>query len=172
MDNLAQERAAGCEVYQFNLSDHKPVGVCVGQRVLKCFVRSESFARNQMHSFQHIRFHCFQVLTRDVAVAAVLLGALTIHGFEPGPVFFTTNLDLIYALFAGVIIAQIALLIVGLSLTGVFARLIRIDPRVMIPAILFSGVSGSSLKRCVSRCLPCFWAWSSEPCPNKISDVL
>ncbi|MBU2868100.1 tripartite tricarboxylate transporter permease [Pacificibacter marinus] len=77
------------------------------------------------------------------AVTAVLLGALTIHGFEPGPVFFTTNLDLIYALFAGVIIAQIALLIVGLSLTGLFAKLIRIDQRVMIPVIMFLCMIGS-----------------------------
>lgn len=77
------------------------------------------------------------------AVTAVLLGALTIHGFEPGPVFFTTNLDLIYALFAGVILAQVALLIVGLSLTGVFARLIRIDQRIMIPVILFLCMIGS-----------------------------
>jgi putative tricarboxylic transport membrane protein len=77
------------------------------------------------------------------AVTAVLLGALTIHGFEPGPIFFTTNLDLIYALFAGVILAQIALLIVGLSLIGVFARLIRIDQRVMIPVILFLCMIGS-----------------------------
>jgi len=77
------------------------------------------------------------------AVTAVLLGALTIHGFEPGPVFFTSNLDLIYAIFAGVILAQLALLMIGLSLTGVFARLIRIDQRVMIPAILFLCMMGS-----------------------------
>ncbi|WP_417243799.1 tripartite tricarboxylate transporter permease [Celeribacter sp.] len=77
------------------------------------------------------------------AVTAVLLGALTIHGFEPGPVFFTTNLDLIYALFAGVILAQFALLIVGLSLTGLFARLIQIDQRIMMPVILFLCMIGS-----------------------------
>lgn len=77
------------------------------------------------------------------AVTAVLLGALTIHGFEPGPVFFTSNLDLIYALFAGVILAQFALLIVGLSLAPVFAKIIRLDQRIMIPAILFLCMMGS-----------------------------
>jgi len=77
------------------------------------------------------------------AVTAVLLGALTIHGFEPGPVFFTSNLDLIYALFAGVILAQVVLLVVGLSLTGLFARLIQIDQRIMIPVILFLCMIGS-----------------------------
>ncbi|MEM1076328.1 MAG: tripartite tricarboxylate transporter permease, partial [Pseudomonadota bacterium] len=48
------------------------------------------------------------------AVTAVLLGALTIHGFEPGPVFFAANLDLVNSIFAGVILTQAMLLIVGL----------------------------------------------------------
>lgn len=77
------------------------------------------------------------------AVTAVLLGALTIHGFEPGPVFFANNLDLINALFAGVIVTQLVLLILGLSLAGVFARLIRIDQRIMVPAILFLCMMGA-----------------------------
>lgn len=77
------------------------------------------------------------------AVTAVLLGALTIHGFEPGPVFFIDNLDLIYALFAGVILTQVVLLVVGLSLSGFIARLIRIDQRIMVPTIFFLCMMGS-----------------------------
>lgn len=75
------------------------------------------------------------------AVTAVLLGALTIHGFEPGPVFFANNLDLINALFAGVIVTQVVLL--GVSLAGVFARLIRINQLIMAPAILFLCMMGA-----------------------------
>ena len=77
------------------------------------------------------------------AVTAVLLGALTIHGFEPGPIFFTANLDLVNSIFAGVIVTQAILLVVGLSLAGVFARLIRIDQRIMVPAILFLCMFGA-----------------------------
>lgn len=77
------------------------------------------------------------------AVTAVLLGALTIHGFEPGPVFFVNNIDLINVLFAGVIATQLVLLILGLSLARVFARLIRTDQRIMIPAILFLCMMGA-----------------------------
>lgn len=77
------------------------------------------------------------------AVTAVLLGALTIHGFEPGPVFFAENLDLVNAIFAGVIITQLVLLVVGLSLAGTFARLIRIDQRIMMPTILFLCMMGA-----------------------------
>jgi putative tricarboxylic transport membrane protein len=77
------------------------------------------------------------------AVTAVLLGALTIHGFEPGPVFFAANLELVNSIFAGVIVTQAILLVVGLSLAGMFARLIRIDQRIMVPTILFLCMFGA-----------------------------
>ncbi|MEM6563153.1 MAG: tripartite tricarboxylate transporter permease [Pseudomonadota bacterium] len=77
------------------------------------------------------------------AVTAVLLGALTIHGFEPGPVFFAANLDLVNSIFAGVILTQAMLLIVGLLLAGIFAWLIRIDQRIIVPAILFLCMFGA-----------------------------
>lgn len=77
------------------------------------------------------------------AVTAVLLGALTIHGFEPGPVFFANNSDLVNALFAGVILTQIVMLGVAILLAGVFIRLIRIDQRLMVPAILFLCMMGA-----------------------------
>lgn len=77
------------------------------------------------------------------AVTAVLLGALTIHGFEPGPVFFANNSDLVNALFAGVIVTQIMMLFVAILLAGVFIRLIRIDQRLMVPAILFLCMMGA-----------------------------
>ena len=68
------------------------------------------------------------------AATAVLLGALTIHGFEPGPECFAANLELVNSIFSGVIVTQAVLLIVGLSLAGIFARLIRIDQKTMVPA--------------------------------------
>ncbi|ERP96432.1 hypothetical protein Q669_29100 [Labrenzia sp. C1B10] len=77
------------------------------------------------------------------AVTAVLLGALTIHGFEPSPVFFVNNIELINVLFAGVIATQLVLLILGLLLARVFARLIRTDQRIMLPAILFLCMMGA-----------------------------
>ena len=77
------------------------------------------------------------------AVTAVLLGALTIHGFEPGPVFFAENLEIVNSIFAGVIVTQAVLLIVGLSLAGMFAKLIRIDQKIMVPAILFLCMFGA-----------------------------
>lgn len=77
------------------------------------------------------------------AVTAVLLGALTIHGLQPGPMLFKDHLDVIYPIFAGMIMAQFILLIVGLSGARVFARLINIDRRILTPVIFFLCVVGS-----------------------------
>jgi putative tricarboxylic transport membrane protein len=77
------------------------------------------------------------------AVTAVLLGALTIHGLQPGPMLFKDHLDVIYPIFAGMILAQAILLIVGLSGARIFARLINIDRRILTPVIFFLCVVGS-----------------------------
>lgn len=77
------------------------------------------------------------------AVTAVLLGALTIHGLQPGPMLFRDHLDVIYPIFAGMIMAQAVLLLVGLSGAKYFAKLINIDRRILTPVIFFLCVVGS-----------------------------
>jgi putative tricarboxylic transport membrane protein len=77
------------------------------------------------------------------AVTAVLLGALTIHGLQPGPMLFSDHLDIVYPIFAGMIMAQLVLLVVGLSGARLFASIINIDRRVLTPVIFFLCVVGS-----------------------------
>ncbi len=77
------------------------------------------------------------------AVTAVLLGALTIHGFQPGPMLFKDHLDIVYPIFAGMILAQFALLIVGLSCAKYFSKLINVDRRILTPIIFLLCVVGS-----------------------------
>ncbi len=81
------------------------------------------------------------------AVTAVLLGALTIHGLQPGPMLFRDHLDVIYPIFAGMIMAQFILLIVGLSGARVFAKLITVDRKILTPVIFFLCVVGSYAMR-------------------------
>ncbi len=81
------------------------------------------------------------------AVTAVLLGALTIHGLQPGPMLFRDHLDVIYPIFAGMIMAQFALLIVGLSGARLFAKLITVDRKILTPVIFFLCVVGSYAMR-------------------------
>ncbi|WP_443627827.1 tripartite tricarboxylate transporter permease [Candidatus Njordibacter sp. Uisw_002] len=77
------------------------------------------------------------------AVTAVLLGALTIHGFQPGPLMFRDNLDIVYPIFAGMILCQFVLLFVGLSGARLFAKLINIDNKVLTPIIFLLCIVGS-----------------------------
>lgn len=81
------------------------------------------------------------------AVTAVLLGALTIHGLQPGPLLFRDHLDVIYPIFAGMIMAQFILLIVGLSGARIFARMINVDRKILTPIIFFLCVVGSYAMR-------------------------
>jgi putative tricarboxylic transport membrane protein len=81
------------------------------------------------------------------AVTAVLLGALTIHGLQPGPLLFRDHLDVIYPIFAGMILAQFILLTVGLSGARIFARMINVDRRILTPIIFFLCVVGSYAMR-------------------------
>jgi putative tricarboxylic transport membrane protein len=77
------------------------------------------------------------------AVTAVLLGALTIHGLQPGPLLFRDHIDIVYPIFAGMILCQIALLVIGLSGAKLFARLINIDRKILTPVIFLLCIMGS-----------------------------
>lgn len=81
------------------------------------------------------------------AVTAVLLGALTIHGIQPGPLLFRDHLDVVYPIFAGMILCQLALLIIGLSGAKLFARLININRKVLTPVIFLLCIMGSYAMR-------------------------
>ena len=77
------------------------------------------------------------------AVTAVLLGALTIHGFQPGPLLFRDHLDIVYPIFAGMILCQVVLLIVGLGGAKIFAKLVNIDTKMLTPIIFLLCIVGS-----------------------------
>ena len=77
------------------------------------------------------------------AVTAVLLGALTIHGFQPGPLLFQDHPEIVYPIFAGMILCQVVLLIVGLFGARTFSRLINIDIKVLTPVIFLLCIVGS-----------------------------
>lgn len=77
------------------------------------------------------------------AVTAVLLGALTIHGFQPGPLLFRDHIEIVYPIFAGIILCQLVLLVVGLSGARYFAKLINIDSRILTPIVFLLCMVGS-----------------------------
>jgi TctA family transporter len=75
-------------------------------------------------------------------VMAVLAGALMIHAITPGPGFIAQNPDLFAALMASLIVANIILVILNLPLAGVWAALLRVPFRRLVPMIIVISLIG------------------------------
>jgi len=76
-------------------------------------------------------------------ITAVILGAFMVHGLQPGPVLFQTNLVLIYALFVGIMLSSIFLLIFGHVAIRAFRRIADIPKSVLMPGVLVLCAFGS-----------------------------
>jgi putative tricarboxylic transport membrane protein len=75
--------------------------------------------------------------------AAVLLGGFLIHGLSPGPMLFERNADVVYGLYGGLLVANIAMLLVGLVILSPCIWLVnRPKPYLLafIYALIVSGV--------------------------------
>ena len=77
------------------------------------------------------------------AATAVLMGALTIHSLQPGPLLFQERPDLVHEIFAGMISANIAFVVVGLLGAKVFASLVRVDKRILVPIVCLLSLIGA-----------------------------
>ncbi|TMN21714.1 tripartite tricarboxylate transporter permease [Lentibacillus cibarius] len=76
-------------------------------------------------------------------ITAVLLGALMIQGYTPGPTLFTSNGDIIYGIFTSLFIANIFVLILGLAASRLFPKLLKIPEEILMPIIVVFCVLGS-----------------------------
>ncbi len=70
---------------------------------------------------------------------AVLLAALVLWGFKPGPLFIPENPALFWGLVASMYIGNVMLLVLNLPLVPVFAQVLRLPAYALFPLIL--GVS-------------------------------
>ena len=77
------------------------------------------------------------------ASTAVLMGALFMHGLVPGPELFTKQSDIVYGLFAALILANIFMLIIGWWCNRLFVKVIAIPPAILFALIPAFAVVGS-----------------------------
>jgi len=70
------------------------------------------------------------------AVMALMLGALIIHGIQPGPLLMTQQPELFWGLIVSFGIGNIMLMVLNLPLIGIWVAILRIPYRVLYPAIL------------------------------------
>ncbi|AWJ82566.1 C4-dicarboxylate ABC transporter permease (plasmid) [Azospirillum sp. TSH58] len=77
------------------------------------------------------------------AVTAVMLGALTMQGLQPGPLLFKDHAGLVFTLFAGMLFCYAALLIVGLSSLRLMGKVLEMPRAILTPLILALCVVGA-----------------------------
>ncbi|WP_136637726.1 tripartite tricarboxylate transporter permease [Pseudooceanicola onchidii] len=77
------------------------------------------------------------------APAAVMLGALTMHNVAPGPLIFITNGEVIYALFAGFIVINVLMMIVGVLLARQFALTLKLPKGLIATFVTAAAIFGS-----------------------------
>jgi TctA family transporter len=70
------------------------------------------------------------------AVMALMVGAMTIKGIQPGPQVMTSNPELFWGLIASMWIGNLLLVILNLPLIGIWIRLLTVPYRFLFPAIL------------------------------------
>ncbi|MBX2881462.1 MAG: tripartite tricarboxylate transporter permease [Granulosicoccus sp.] len=76
-------------------------------------------------------------------ITAIILGAFMIHGLRPGPLLFQDNLSLIYALFIGIMLSSLILLVVGKVSIRLISRIADIPHRILFPVVLILCVYGA-----------------------------
>jgi putative tricarboxylic transport membrane protein len=74
--------------------------------------------------------------------AAILLGGFLVHGLLPGPMLFTKAPDVIYGLYGGLLIANIAMLLLGLVILGPCIWLVNRPKPYLIAFILALVMTG------------------------------
>jgi len=76
------------------------------------------------------------------STTAVLLAALVLWGFKPGPLFIPENPALFWGLVASMYIGNLMLLVLNMPLVPLFAQVLRTPAHVLYPVILGISVVG------------------------------
>ncbi|WP_373086581.1 tripartite tricarboxylate transporter permease [Sneathiella sp.] len=77
------------------------------------------------------------------ATAAVLLGAMLLHGVTPGPSLFTQQLDLVYFIFLALGGANVFMAIFGVFGVGFWVKMVQMPKPFIVVTILTLSVVGS-----------------------------
>jgi putative tricarboxylic transport membrane protein len=77
------------------------------------------------------------------AATAIMLAALVVQGVQPGPMLFVSSADLVYTVFAGYLVANFLMIVVGLGVARGFAQIIRIPPAILFGFIVVLCVVGA-----------------------------
>lgn len=85
---------------------------------------------------------------------AILLGALLIHGVSPGPLLISQHPELFWGVIASMYIGNFILLVLNLPFVPLFANILRIPKRILLPLVILFCITGMYT---VNNSIPDIW---------------
>jgi putative tricarboxylic transport membrane protein len=76
-------------------------------------------------------------------MTAVLVGALLIHGLQPGPQLFTEHQDFVASIYVALAFTTVVTFLLAVPMMRVFAKLLSAQPRLLYVAVLMLCVTGA-----------------------------
>ena len=77
------------------------------------------------------------------AVTAIMIGALFIHGLNPGPMLMINQPDMFWFIVGSLMLANCFMLIFGLTGIRVFVKIVELPRTVLLPVILLLSIVGA-----------------------------
>lgn len=77
------------------------------------------------------------------AVTAIMIGALFIHGLNPGPMLMIDQPDMFWFIVGALVVANFFMLIFGLTGIKLFTRIVEMPRAVLIPLIMLLSIVGA-----------------------------
>lgn len=77
------------------------------------------------------------------AATAIMLAALVLKGVTPGPMLFTTQTGLVYAIFASLLLANLFMIVAGVLIARGFSAFMKVPPAILSGFIVVLSVLGS-----------------------------
>lgn len=76
------------------------------------------------------------------AVAAVILGALLVHGLRPGPQLFRDDPEIVYGFMLSMLVTAVLLFLIGRLGARAFVHVLKVPPKLLAPMIIAMTVIG------------------------------
>ena len=76
-------------------------------------------------------------------LAAVIIGAFLLQGIAPGPRIFVENPEVVYGIYAGLIVANILLFVIAMPTLRGFVRLAQVRTSLLFPVVVMFCIVGS-----------------------------
>ena len=77
------------------------------------------------------------------AATAIMMAALMLKGVDPGPLLFITGKELVYTVFAGYLLANLLMVVMGLAVARSFSYLMRVPPGMLFAFVIVLSVVGA-----------------------------